>query len=92
MKILYEKFELKIPEYFREERQLFLNDMDSEIDNIKILYSVKNNNDLNQLQEEISITEEQSVFDSQFISQEVTESNSVNVNEGKNCFYSLSYF
>uniref|UniRef100_A0A2S2Q841 Uncharacterized protein n=1 Tax=Sipha flava TaxID=143950 RepID=A0A2S2Q841_9HEMI len=92
MKILYEKFELKIPEYFREERQLFLNDMDSEIDNIKILYSVKNNNDLNQLQEEISITEEQSVFDSQFISQEVTESNSVNVNEGDIMTYKIPDF
>lgn len=92
MKILYEQFELKIPGYFREDRQLFLNEMNNEIDKIKLLFSVENNNDLSQLQEEISITEEQSFFDSQLIRKEVTESNSVNVNEGKNCIYSLSYF
>lgn len=84
MKILYEHFELKIPEYFRDERQLFLNDIDEEIVKINALYNVNNNAEPNQLQEEISITEEQRSNDGQSIRQEVTESDSVNVGKGTN--------
>jgi len=76
MKITYEQFELSIPRCFRNERLSFLDDMDSKIDDInnRILIE-ENNNLLSEIKSEIiEIEDVKRSNNSQFISQESSES------------------
>ncbi|XP_025193072.1 dynein regulatory complex protein 11-like, partial [Melanaphis sacchari] len=46
MKITYDEFELRIPRFFRNERRLFLDDMDNKINEINNRIVMEENNDL----------------------------------------------
>lgn len=51
MRVTYDQFELKIPRYFRDERQSFLNEMDNKIDEINKRLTAEENS-LNEMHEE----------------------------------------
>jgi len=59
MKITYDQFELRVPRFFRNERQSFLDDMDDKIDKIKnrIVIEESNNSLLSEIQSESIETE-----------------------------------
>lgn len=88
MKILYNQFELKIPEYFREGRQSFLDDIDNKIENIRMSLNVQHNDeDPDKLQEEMQndLTDGQ-----QSVGSKLAELFSVKANKGINfdCMFS----
>jgi len=77
MKITYDQFELSIPQCFRNERLLFLDDMNNKIDEINNRISIdENNNLLNEIQNEsiAAIEDVKQSSTSQLISQESSES------------------
>lgn len=79
LKVTYDKFELRIPRYFRDERKSFLDQIDSEIDAIHKRIE-KENDDSNEIKEEIDEAKEvkevkeDEYNSSQLITQESSES------------------
>lgn len=69
----YDQFELKIPRCFREERQEFLDQINSKIDEINTRKEIENASS-SEINEELNDEEENWSNDSQLISQKSSES------------------